>query len=152
MSRAAARGFTMLELLVVVAIVAVGAAAATLSLGSVQADALEREAGRLAALLEAGRARSRTAGVPIVWRAEAAGFVFDGLPPGGEPLPEHWLDASVRVAASEGGGEGGGITLGPDPIIAAQGVTLELGEGGGTLRRIRIATDGLHPFAVEAAP
>ena len=62
----AARGFTMLELLAVVAIVAVGTAAAALSLGSVQADALEREGERLAALLEAGRARSRVAGGTVL--------------------------------------------------------------------------------------
>ena len=136
----------MLELLVVVAIVAIGTAAAALSLGSVQADALEREGERLAALLEAGRARSRTAGVPIVWRVTEHGFVFDGLPPGTAELPQHWLDESVRVLQAEP------LTLGPDPIIAAQGVTLLLGGEGGEERAIRVATDGLHPFEVQRQP
>ena len=47
------------------------------------------------------------------------------------------------------------LLLGPDPIIAAQAVVLELAADAGALRRIRIATDGLHPFAaqgVEVAP
>ena len=143
----AARGFTMLELLAVVAIVAVGTAAAALSLGSVQADALEREGERLAALLEAGRARSRVAGVPVIWRVEEGGFVFDGLPHGNADLPRHWLDESVRVLEGEAP-----LTLGPDPIIAAQGVTLLLGDEGGEVRSLRVATDGLHPFAVQRQP
>ena len=145
MNKAAARGFTMLELLAVVAIVAVGAAAATLALGNVQADVLEREGERLAALLEAGRARSRMMGIPVHWRVEGEGFVFDGLPPGDGALPGHWLDASVHALETEP------LTLGPDPIIEAQGVTLVLGTEG-ALRSLRVATDGLHPFAVEGTP
>ena len=139
----------MLELLAVVTIVAVGTAAAALSLGSVQADVLEREGERLAALLEAGRARSRVAGVPIVWRVEEGGFVFDGLPPGSAGLPTHWLHDGVRVLDTEP------LTLGPDPIIEAQGVTLLLGDeegAGGAVRSLRVATDGLHPFEVQRQP
>lgn len=135
----------MLELLAVVAIVAVGTTAAALSLGSVQADVLEREGERLAALLETARARSRMAGVPIIWRVEGDGFVFDGLPPGGAQLPQHWLDAGVRVL------DAAPLTLGPDPILEAQGVTLALGADGAA-RSVRIATDGLHPFAVQDEP
>ena len=145
MNRAAARGFTMLELLAVVAIVAVGTAVAALSLGSAQTDALEREGERLAALLEAGRARSRMMGIPVRWRVEEGGFVFDGLPPGDGALPEHWLHEGVHALETEP------LTLGPDPIIEAQGVTLVLGEEG-ALRSLRVATDGLHPFAVEGTP
>ena len=144
MNIAATRGFTMLELLTVVAIVAIGAATAVISLGSVQTDVLEREGERLAALLEAGRARSRMAGVPVIWRVEGEGFVFDGLPPGDGALPQHWLDESVHALGDET------LLLGPDPIIAAQGVTLVLGVEG-AVRSIRVATDGLHPFAVETA-
>ena len=136
----------MLELLVVVAIVAIGTATVALSLGSVQADVLEREGERLAALLEAGRARSRVAGVPIVWRVEEGGFVFDGLPPGSAELPQHWLHDGVRVLDEEP------LTLGPDPITPAQGVTLLLGDEGGEVRSLRVATDGLHPFEVQRQP
>ncbi len=144
-----ASGFTLLEVLAVLAIVAVSTAVVSLALGNVSSDALAREGERLAALLEAARARSRTAGVPVSWRAVGAGFVFDGVPPGGAPLPQHWLDARVRALGNET------LLLGPDPIIAAQAVVLELAADAGALRRIRIATDGLHPFAaqgVEVAP
>ena len=46
---------------------------------------LEREAQRLAALLESARAQSRASGVPVRWQPTEAGFRFDGLPP--ENLP-----------------------------------------------------------------
>ena len=81
-----ASGFTLLEVLAVLAIVAVSTAVVSLALGNVSSDALEREGERLAALLEAARARSRTAGVPVSWRAVGAGFVFDGVPPAAAAL------------------------------------------------------------------
>jgi len=62
-----ARGFTLIELLIVVAIVAVASAVATLALRDPQASALEQEADRLSALLEAARAESRASGLPLLW-------------------------------------------------------------------------------------
>ena len=52
-------GFTLLELLVVVAIMALAMAGVGLALRDSGQTQLEREAERLAALLEAGRAQSR---------------------------------------------------------------------------------------------
>ena len=52
-------GFTVLELLIVVAIVAMASAGVTLSLRDGKEVQLEREAERLVALLEAARARSQ---------------------------------------------------------------------------------------------
>ena len=83
------RGFTLIELMVVVAIVALGTALAALALRDSDDAALAREAERLAALLESARAQSRTAGVPVRWRPTAGGFAFDGLPPTAAPLPRH---------------------------------------------------------------
>ncbi len=81
------RGFTLIELLVVIAIVAIGSALASLALPDSDRRTLAREGERLAALLEAARAQSRAAGVPVRWRATASGFAWDGLPPGAAPLP-----------------------------------------------------------------
>jgi general secretion pathway protein H len=58
------RGFTLLELMVVVAIVALATAGVSLALRDSDATQLEREALRLSALLESARAQSRTSGVP----------------------------------------------------------------------------------------
>ena len=45
------------------------------------ATQLEREAQRLAALLESARAQSRSTGVPVRWYATAGGFRFEGCRP-----------------------------------------------------------------------
>ena len=81
-------GFTLIELLVVLAIIAIGTAGVSLSMRDSAQSALERDAQRLAALLDSARSRSRASGVPVLWRTLQQGetqiFVFDGLP--GAPL------------------------------------------------------------------
>ncbi|MCU0762248.1 MAG: prepilin-type N-terminal cleavage/methylation domain-containing protein [Hydrogenophaga sp.] len=156
------RGFTLLELLVVLSIVALATAGATLALRDNQATQLEREALRLSAMLEAARAQSRTTGVPVIWRARPEGFEFLAAPTG-KPAsdqqqragsselwgPRTWLDpgtlAQVRLPTGAQT-----LVLGPEPLIAAQQLELMQGD-----RRLVLATDGLAPFTVtpdEAAP
>lgn len=133
------QGFTLLELMVVVALLAVVVGMASLSLRDSAAARLDEEATRLAALLEGARARSRAMGVEVDWQplSDAPGFRFVGLPDSVH-LPDRWLDegthAEVVGAAS--------LVLGPEPIIGAQRVVLSLGE-----RRVVLATDGLAAFA-----
>ncbi len=133
-------GFTLLELLVVVAIIAIASAGVTLALRDSADTQLEREAQRLAALLESARAQSRTSGRPVQWRAVAGGFHFDGLP--AEALPGQWLEPTTEVRGA------GVLQLGPEPIIGRQQVVL--GSSALPGRSLRIATDGLRPFAVTA--
>jgi len=138
-------GFTLLELLVVIAIIALATVGVTLSLRDTGQVALEREAERLAALLEAARAQSRASGVAVRWRTTEQGFVFDGLPVGS--LPTGWLDTDTRAQSGMGDGRAAdALLLGPEPIIAAQQV--ELTSAGPPARSLRVATDGLRPFAV----
>lgn len=134
------RGFTLLELLVVVSIIAVGAAVVTLAMPDTADTHLERDAQRLAALLESARAQSRLRGVPVRWQVTPEGFRFDGLPQG--VLPERWLDGATVVAPPAT------LILGPDPILDPQSVLLSSSAKTGI--RWRVATDGLHPFAVLA--
>src|SRR4051812_25677587 len=89
------RGFTLVELLVVVAIVAIATVGVSFALRDSQATQIEREAQRLAALLESARAQSRASGVAVRWRATEGGFRFDGLAPG--TLPEGWLASGTQV-------------------------------------------------------
>lgn len=137
-----ARGFTLLELLVVVAIMALATAGVGLALRDSGQTLLEREAQRLAALLEAGRAQSRASGLPVRWHTVPGGFRFDGLPVG--QLPTQWLnpDTQVRGPAT--------LLLGPEPLIGPQQVLL--GHANHPERALRVATDGLRPFAVESSP
>jgi general secretion pathway protein H len=139
------RGFTLLELMVVVAIVALATAGATLALRDSSATQLEREALRLAALLESGRAQSRTSGVPVVWRVLPQGFEFVGVQTSGPDTlagPRRWLAAGTQAEVMQPAG-GRGLVLGPEPLIAAQRVRLVQGE-----RQLVLGTDGLSPFTV----
>ena len=138
------RGFTLIELMVVVAIVALGTALVSLALPDGDQRALARDGTRLAALLESARAQSRVAGVPVHWRVTASGFAFDGLPATAPPLPTGWLDTRTQAVGNAP------VTLGPDPIIAAQAIVLQ--RAGSTTPPLRVATDGLRPFEVQALP
>ena len=141
---AQASGFTLLELLVVLALIAVATAGVSMALRDSADSALERDAQRLAALLETGRAQARANGLPVVWRAQAPGgsqdFVFEGLPPPG--LPRHWLDKATRAAA------GTAIVLGPEPLIEPQ--ALALSSSTRSARQLWVVTDGLRPFKVQS--
>jgi general secretion pathway protein H len=142
-------GFTLIELLVVIALIAIGTAAVSFSLRDSSQTALERDAERLAALLESARARSRSSGVPVRWQPvsepsstpssnPAAAFVFDGLPP--QTLPSAWLSPQIQVASNSL------LTLGPDPIIGPQSVMLR-SQG----FQLWVSTDGIQPFRVKRA-
>ncbi|MEK8032172.1 prepilin-type N-terminal cleavage/methylation domain-containing protein [Ideonella sp. DXS29W] len=141
--RARSRGFTLLELLVVVMIIGIAAGMTTLALRDADASRLEEEGARLAALFESARARSRAEGIEVLWqpkREQGNGFTFTGLSQSAG-LPNQWLDERTR-------GEVIGapvIRLGPEPVIGAQRVALRIEE-----RQLVLATDGLGPFVVVA--
>lgn len=143
-----ARGFTLLELLVVLALLGLVVGTVALSLRDGATTRLEREADRLVTLLESARVEARGAGLPVYWepvpelpgQPAGAQFRFVGLP-GSVALPERFLNEGVQAAVQGPRA----LTLGPEPLIGAQRVTLSL-EG----RQITLATDGLQPFAVVA--
>jgi general secretion pathway protein H len=139
-------GFTLLELLVVVALIVVATAGVSLSLRDSAHSALQRDAERLAVLLETGRAQARANGLPVVWRTQdlapntVQSFVFEGLPPPG--LPQNWLADSTRATP------GSAITLGPEPLIEPQAVALSAPQSTG--QTLWVVTDGLRPFKVQS--
>jgi general secretion pathway protein H len=136
------RGFTLLELLVVIAIMALATAGVSLALRDSTDTQLEREAQRLGALLESGRAQARMASVVVRWRPTPTGFAFEGLP--GAPLPAQWLGTDVRAAGTTA------LVLGPEPVIGPQQV--QLVSISNPSRSLTLATDGIRPFAVLTAP
>jgi len=144
-------GFTLIELMVVIAIIAIGTGVASLALRDTAASQLEREAVRLSALLESARTQARSMGIAVVWRPTAgepvdaltgevpAAFRFVGLPRT-VSLPGQWLNPSVQAEV-----QGAPLVrLGPEPLIGAQRIVLSL-DG----QRLALVTDGLGPFAIE---
>ena len=141
MARRLSRGFTLLELLVVAAIIALGTAAVSLSLRDAGQTRLEREALRLTALLEAARAYSRASGVAVRWLPTAEGFRFSGWR--GHDQAQRWLNPETHSQANVT------LSLGPEPMLEPQFVQLGLTDS--PAQSLRIATDGLRPFAVRDA-
>jgi general secretion pathway protein H len=142
-----ARGFTLIELILVVAIIAIASSLVVLALRDPDASQLEEEAARLAALLEGARAEARASGLAASWEPRSGeegvpGFRFVGLPPSRE-LPARWLDDSVSAEVIGARA----VVLGPEPLIGAQRIVLRRGD-----RRLVLETDGLGPFAVQNEP
>lgn len=132
-------GFTLIELLVVVAIMAIATAGVGLALRDTSGTALEREAQRLAVLLESARAQSRMTANPVHWKPTANGFLFEGLA-AGLTFPSNWLGQDVRAAGANA------IVLGPEPVIGAQQIRLvSISEPS---RSLTLSTDGVRPFSV----
>lgn len=135
-------GFSLLELVIVVSMIAIAAAAITLALPDPQAAQLEREAERLAALLEAGRAEARASGLSVSWvpvRDDSGdAFRFQGLPPKVR-LPTRWLNEPVNADVIGARA----LLLGPEPYIGPQRLRLRLGQ-----QQLLLITDGLAPFTL----
>jgi general secretion pathway protein H len=152
-SSAGVAGFTLVELLLVVAIVAMAGAGVGFALRDLGQTVLEREAQRLIAMLESARARSRASGMPVLWRPTEKGFEFVGLPVdatdgggGGSGAGQSfanampWLGKAVTVRGNTS------LTLGPEPIIPRQEIVLQQSDA-----QLRIGTDGLRAFSVLGA-
>jgi general secretion pathway protein H len=136
------RGFTLLELLVVIAVIALGTAGVAMAMRDSSQTMVEREATRLAALLDAGRAQSRATGSLVTWETVQGDqrqpvMRWSGLKHK-EPLPTTWLDAQTQVRTKAR------WVLGPDPVIAPQTIELKIGT---EIRRV--VSDGIGAFTVE---
>lgn len=140
------RGFTLLEILIVIALVAVSVAVVSLALPDPVLSRLERDAERLALLLETARAEARAAALPVQWMpapdGTGPGFRFVGLP-ASRQMPQQWLDTELRARIV---GPRSTLLLGPEPLLEPQRVELRLGE-----RSLLVASDGLSPFAVVSS-
>ena len=169
-------GLTLLELLVVMAIIGVAMAGVSLALRDNSQTQLEREAQRLVAVLEAARAQSRTSGTALIWQATPEGFVIRPTltahqTPSNNPAiasaagqtahpiagrHETWLamgtQAMVRPAnpSSTNQAPENTVVLGPEPILAPARITLRvvIPNSVTPAPTLNIGTDGLRPFQV----
>ncbi len=144
-------GFTLVELLVVLVLIALSSAVVALSLRDADASQLDEEAERLSTLLELARAEARISGLTVRWvpagtdeegpglrdtDAPVTHFRFVGAPPR-LGLPTRWLDAAVSAQVLGARS----VRLGPEAILPPQRILLSLGQQ----RRV-LASDGLSPF------
>ena len=146
------RGFTLIELMVVITLIAIATAGVSFALRDGEAALLDKEAERLAVVLETARVQSRSTGEALAWLPLPQGFVV--LPAvqlaqqqvqidAGAIRP--WLAASMNAQIIHTANSSQrGVLLGAEPMIAPSAVLLTLGQ-----RRLRVATDGLRPFTVQ---
>ena len=168
------RGLTLLELLVVLAIIGFSVAGVSLSLRDSSQTQIEREAQRLIAVLEAARAQSRTSGIALIWQATPEGFVIrPALNPAqgnhtavastptnvSNPIAartETWLTAGTQAVVStvhvsaNNATPANLVVLGPEPILAPARITLSVATANPAkpTPALSIGTDGLKPFQV----
>lgn len=148
-------GFTLLELLVVLTIMAMGTAGVSFAFRDSQSTLLEREAERISVILETARVQSRSSGVALAWLPLPQGFVI--LPAQVLQLKTDisldaasvspWLapGMNAQIVSTNQQTPARSVLLGAEPMISPAAVELSLGE-----RKLRIATDGLRPFSVQA--
>jgi general secretion pathway protein H len=135
------RGFTLLELMIVVAIVGLASATVAFALRDSAQSQLDREAQRLVAQLESARAESRASGVALQWRATAEGFeIHNGV----TARPQRWEQAGMQAHSELP------LQLGPEPVIGPQ--SLRLWNPEAPERNRWISTDGLRAFEVRNTP
>ena len=148
------RGLTLLELLVVLAIIGFAMVGVSLSLRDSSQTQLEREAQRLVAILEAARVQSRTSGIPLIWQATPEGFVIGPAQSANTASPltqrsENWLTTGTQASVNAPNTR---VILGPEPILPSARITLSVmpphpqGQG---MRTLSVGTDGLRPFQVR---
>jgi general secretion pathway protein H len=170
------RGLTLLELLVVLAIIGFSVAGVSLSLRDSSQTQIEREAQRLIAVLEAARAQSRTSGIALIWQATPEGFVIrPALAPNpaqanntamasttinaSQPIAartQTWLTAGTQAvvntvsASANNTAPANLVVLGPEPILAPARITLTVATANNAkpTPALSIGTDGLRPFQV----
>jgi general secretion pathway protein H len=155
------QGLTLLELLVVLAIIGFSVAGVSLSLRDSSQTQLEREAQRLVAIVEAARAQSRTSGVALIWQATPEGFVIRPAlaPNAANPIAtrtETWLNVGTQAAVinatatSDTAAPANLVVLGPEPILAPARITLSIATASNAkpTPALSIGSDGLKPFQV----
>lgn len=140
------RGFSLLELMIVIVIVAITATVVTQALPPAGRQALAQQADQLAAALDGARALSRTQEMPVTFKLNVQGFEFQGLrahDPG--QGPQQWLVPGISLASCDGPFRP--FQVGPEPFINRQCLVLSLED-----QRAWLQSDGVGPFEVLNVP
>ena len=110
-------GFTLVEILIVIAILGIAAAVVALSVSRSDARLLQEETARLGALFRIAQDEARITGRALVWEADLEGYRFRLLD---EEAARDWNDEVLRPRAwpfAVRGIEGGRIVFGREPLL-----------------------------------
>jgi type II secretion system protein H len=164
-SRASQAGFTLIELMVVVALVGLLAGMVTLALPDASDDLLEREGQQMIEVFEHHRLMSLQSPTPWIWQASATGFAVQQAQAVvraassslvGSSLPVNsqsyaFLDPQTRLLPPDGPmtlitltTSVASAALGPEPFIEPQKMVLQNGEA-----QVWLVTDGFSPLHLE---
>ena len=138
MSRRRGSGFTLVELLVAIGVLAVAASVVALSVRGAGERRLEHESARLAALFGIAHSEARISGRALVWEADLQGYRFRLLEQG---LAPDWRDEALRARRwpfEVHHLEGARIVFGREPLLEPAAVMLGTAEGDA-----RLALDAL---------
>lgn len=132
------RGFTLIEILVVIAILGVAVGAVALSISTSDARLLQEETARLGALFRIAQNEARVSGRALVWEADRDGYRFRPLD---SEAARDWDDEILRArrwpfAVHEV--EGGPIVFGREPLLEPAQLRIATAE-----REVRLVLDPL---------
>lgn len=111
------RGFTLIEILVVIAILGIAAAAVAMSISTSDARLVQEETARLGALFRIAQNEARVTGRALVWEADREGYRFRPLDP---EAARDWNDEILRARRwpfPVRAVEGGPIVFGREPLL-----------------------------------
>jgi general secretion pathway protein H len=142
------RGFTLIEMMVVLAIVALLTGVVSWSMRDSAAVQLKQEGERLALWLESARVQARVQGLAVTAQMSPHGVVLQGLPadtPGSTQgaIVLSWLHPGTQPVGGDAL-----LLLGPEPFIPSQQV--QLGNARDPSARTTVWTSGAGPW--RAAP
>lgn len=130
------RGFTLIEILVVIAILGIAAAAVALSVSRSDGRLLQEETARLGALFRIAQDEARVTGRTLVWEADLEGYRFRLLD---EESARDWSDEVLRPRTwpfAVIGIEGGRIVFGREPLLNPATLRIATAE-----REVQLALD-----------
>lgn len=150
------RGFTLVEVLVVMVVCGVGFALIAVNLAPRADAALQEEARRIGALLDHAREEAIVSGRPLAWQADAVGYGFSANVRGigwalleGDPVlkPRAWPPGVALVGLRIGGvplAAGGPLVFSPSGINLPFDIVLA--QAG---KHVAISRDGTGGIAVQ---
>lgn len=143
------RGFTLIEILVVMFIVGLLASTLAVTLSPGQSRSLVREAERLAMVLEEGGQRARAAGYGFEWRPQASGYAL--APIAGERAgvssPQQFLLAggiSIQSVHTDGDVEVASIVIPGRGVAGPARITLA-----DAVQEIDVFSEGLNRYSLS---